>query len=399
MLGTDRTTMSVPTRRPNGSTIRPRLYLSPPYLSGGEIEMVRRAFESNWIAPVGPDIDAFEAQMCAYTGAANAVALSSGTAALHLALLLAGVGPGDEVVCSTFTFAGSAFPIQYCGATPVFVDSTRDTWNMDPGLLENALRERRAAGATPRACIVVHLYGSPADMDPIAVVCQRHGVVLIEDAAESLGALYKEAHTGTMASLGVLSFNGNKIITSSGGGMLLGADAVQVARARFLATQARDAAPHYQHSVTGYNYRMSNIVAAIGRAQLETIEQRVARRREICEWYRVRLAPVDGIGFMPEPSWARANRWLTCITVDPKRCGVSREDLRLALEQDNIESRPFWKPMHLQPVFAGCLAYTNGISEDLFTHGLCLPSGTGMAEEDLERVWETLCRTLHHQRT
>jgi len=376
-------------------TTEPRLYLSPPHLSGREQQIVSQAFASNWIAPVGPDIDALERQMCAYTGAAHALAVSSGTAAIHLALLLAGVGQGEDVLCSTFTFAGSAFPIRYCGATPVFVDSDRTTWNMDPSLLEKAIQSRAIAGRRPpAACIVVHLYGSPADLDPIVEVCGKHGVTLIEDAAESLGAQYRGRHTGTVAPLGVLSFNGNKIITTSGGGMLLGADRAAIERARQLATQARDPAPHYQHSMVGYNYRMSNIVAAIGRGQLEVIEQRVARRRQIFDWYRSRLAPVDGIELMPEPSWARANRWLTCITVDPARCGVTREDIRLALEERNIEARPLWKPMHLQPVFSGCPSFSNGVSEDLFARGLCLPSGTAMTDQDLERVWRVLERVL-----
>jgi dTDP-4-amino-4,6-dideoxygalactose transaminase len=364
-----------------------RLYLSPPHMSGRELELVQAAFASNWIAPAGPDIDAFEREMCAYTGAAHAVALSSGTAAIHLALLLAGVGQGDEVLCSTFTFAGSAFPIRYCGATPVFVDSDRDSWNMDPALLEQAIRERiRACGKPPKACIVVHLYGSPADLNPIAALCRSHGIALIEDAAESLGGRYRERHTGTIGQFGVLSFNGNKIITTSGGGMLLGLDKAHIDRARFLATQARDPTPHYQHSVTGFNYRMSNIAAAIGRGQLEVIEQRVARRREIFEWYRCRLEPIEGIRLMPEPRWARGNRWLTCITVDAAVCGADHEAIRLALEADNIESRPLWKPMHLQPVFADCPAVLSGVSEDLFAHGLCLPSGSAMTEDDLERV-------------
>lgn len=355
-------------------------------MCGREQELVRAAFESNWIAPVGPDLTAFEREMCGVLGSAHAVALSSGTAALHLALQLAGVGPGDDVFCSTFTFAGSAFPIRYQGAEPVFVDSDRVSWNMDPNLLQKAIRARVAVGRRPRACIVVHLYGGPADTDAIAAICREHGVMLIEDAAESLGARYKGRHTGIDGALGVLSFNGNKIITTSGGGMLVGPSAEQLERARYLSTQAREPAPHYEHVTVGYNYRMSNIVAAIGRGQLSALESRVERRREIFEWYRQRLGSFPGVEFMPEPAWARGNRWLSCITVDPARAGCTREDIRLALERADIESRPLWKPMHLQPVFATCPAFTSGVSQELFERGLCLPSGTAMTTGDLERV-------------
>lgn len=359
-------------------------------MSGVELPLIRAAFETNWIAPAGPDIAAFEAEMCAYTGAPHGVALSSGTAAIQLALILSGVKSGDEVLCSSFTFAGSAFPICYCGATPVFVDSDETSWNMDPALLERAIRERTAAGKVPKACLVVHLYGGPADMDPIADLCRSHDIVLIEDAAESLGSRYKNRHTGTIAPLGVLSFNGNKVITTSGGGMLLGVSKEQIDRARFLATQARDPVPHYEHSTVGFNYRMSNVCACIGRGQLTVIEQRVARRREIFEWYRRRLGELDGIGFMPEPSWARGNRWLSCITLDPSKVKRTPEQLRVALEADNIEARPLWKPMHLQPVFAGCPSFAGGVSEKLFQTGLCLPSGTAMTDSDLERVWNVI---------
>jgi pyridoxal phosphate-dependent aminotransferase EpsN len=335
---------------------------------------------------MGPMIDAFENEIRGYTGANAAVALSSGTAAIHLALILCGVKPGDQVLCSTFTFAGSAFPVTYLGATPVFVDSEKRSWNMDPELLEQAIKERAKAGSKPKACIVVHLYGQSADLDPIADICARHGVSLIEDAAESLGALYKGRHTGTVAPLGVLSFNGNKLITTSGGGMLLGHDPDTIARARSLATQARDNAPHYEHSRVGYNYRMSNILAAIGRGQLTVVEDRVSRKREIFDWYRTNLADLAGIDFMPEPDYGRANRWLTCITLDPARAGVSAEQVRRALEERNIEARTLWKPMHLQPVFASCPAFPNGVSQRLFETGLCLPSGTALAGHDLRRI-------------
>jgi pyridoxal phosphate-dependent aminotransferase EpsN len=368
-------------------------------MCGKELEYVQQAFASNWIAPIGPQVDAFEKEMCAYTGAPHAAAVVSGTAALHLALILAGVKQGDEVLCSSFTFAGTAFPITYQGATPVFVDSDATSWNMDPDLLDKAVMDRMKKGKKPKACIVVHLYGQSADLDPIAEVCRKHDIVLIEDAAESLGARYKGRHSGTIAALGVLSFNGNKIITTSGGGMLLGVDKDTIDRARFYATQARDPAPHYEHTQIGYNYRMSSIVAAIGRGQLTVIEERVAKRRAIFEHYRASLADLPGIGFMPEPAWSRSNRWLTCITIDPTRTrGVDREKIRLALEAQNIESRPLWKPMHLQPVFAHCPAYTNGVSDALFRDGLCLPSGTAMVEDDLTRVYSVI-RTVFGRTT
>ena len=363
-----------------------RIYLSPPHMSGAELDFVHAAFKANWIAPVGPDITAFEGQLCAVTGAKHAVALSSGTAAIHLALLLAGVKPGDEVLCSSFTFAGSAFPVRYCGATPVFVDSDAFSWNMNPELLEQAIVARASLGRSPRACIVVHLYGGPADLDPIMEICGRHGVAVIEDAAESLGATYRGRSTGAIAPLGVYSFNGNKVITTGGGGMLVAADGALAEEARRLATQARDPAPHYEHSAVGYNYRLSNVAAAIGRGQLAALPQRVARRREIFEWYRGRLAKLRGVAFMPEPAWAQGNRWLTCLTIDPAAAGADREAVRTALEKQNIESRPLWKPMHLQAVFAGCPAHVSGVSERLFRTGLCLPSGTAMTEADLERV-------------
>lgn len=363
-----------------------RIYLSPPHLNGSELELVTKAFASNWIAPVGPDIDAFEEEVCAFTGSSHAVALSSGTAALHLALVLCGIGEGDEVLCSTFTFAGSAFPIRYLGATPVFVDSEERSWNMDPALLEQAIKDRMRYGRKPGACIVVHLYGQAADLDAIIAVCNRYEVPVIEDAAESLGGLYKGRHTGTIASLGVFSFNGNKIITSSGGGMLVGDDKEMMARARYLATQAREPLAHYEHTAVGFNYRMSNIVAAIGRGQLRSIEERVGQKRRLFSSYVEKLAGIDGIVFMPEPDYGRANRWLTCITIDPTKIETSPEDIRLALEQENIESRPLWKPMHMQPVFSQCPACVNGVSERLFREGLCLPSGTSMSHDDLERI-------------
>jgi pyridoxal phosphate-dependent aminotransferase EpsN len=363
-----------------------RIYLSPPHMSGRELDYIHDAFASNWIAPIGPHVDAFEKEFCQTTGAPFAAAVSSGTAALHLALMLADVGPGDDVVCSTFTFAGSAFPVVYRGATPVFVDSEEQSWNMDPGLLEDAMVDRKKKGKRVKAVVVVHLYGQSADLDAIAGVCSRNDVTLIEDAAESLGATYKGKTTGTMGRIGIFSFNGNKIVTTSGGGMLVSGDKALVDKARFLATQARDPAPHYEHSCVGYNYRMSNILAGIGRAQLGVLQERVTAKRRIFAAYREALSPMPGFDFMPEPDWGVSNRWLTCVTIDPARAGFSAEDVRLRLESVNIEGRPLWKPMHLQPVFSGAPAYVNGISEKLFAKGLCLPSGTAMTDADMERV-------------
>ncbi len=387
-----------------------RLYLSPPHMSGLEQGFVQETFASNWIAPLGPQVDAFEAEFAAAVGAPgappHALALSAGTAALHLALLLAGVGPGDEVLVSTLTFSASANPVVYLGGRPTFIDSERTSWNMDPALLAGALDARARAGRLPKAVIPVHLYGQSADMAPILAACERHGVPVIEDAAEALGATYwgqdhspeesgrsgKSASQppgrapGTLGWAGIFSFNGNKIITTSGGGMLVSADKALIEHARKLAQQARDPAPHYQHSEIGYNYRLSNVLAAIGRGQLRVLEERVRRKREIFEAYRQALGDLPGIAFMPEAPWGRATRWLTCITVDPAEFGADREAIRLALEAEDIESRPLWKPMHLQPVFAGCEVVGGAVAADLFERGLCLPSGTAMSETDVERV-------------
>ncbi len=368
----------------------PRLHLSPPHLDGDEQRLVAEAFASNWIAPLGPQVDAFEREMAAYTGATHAAALSSGTAALHLALRLLGTRPGDEVWCSSFTFAASANPICYEQAVPVFIDSEAASWNLDPALLAQALDDAARRGRLPRAVIVVHLYGQCADLDPMLAACARHGVALIEDAAEAVGSLYKGRHAGTMGVLGLQSFNGNKIMTTSGGGMLLSADAGLIATARFLATQARDPAPHYQHSQVGFNYRLSNVLAAIGRGQLARIEAKVAARRRINAMYQQALGGLPGLSFMPEERFgdarSRANRWLTCVLIDPALAGTDRERVRLALEAADIEARPLWKPLHLQPVFAGCRAIGGAVSAGLFERGLCLPSGSGMTEGDVERV-------------
>ena len=355
-------------------------------MCGKELEYVNDVFASNWIAPIGPHVDAFEKEFCDIAGARHAAAVSSGTAALHLAIILAGVKSGDDVPCSSFTFAGSAFPILYQGATPVFIDAEEKSWNMDPQLLEQAVKDRKKKGKRIKAAIVVHLYGQSADLDPIMEICRRYDITLIEDAAESLGATYKGKHTGTITRIGIFSFNGNKIVTTSGGGMLASPEKDLVDKARFLATQARDSAPHYEHSHVGYNYRLSNVCAAIGRGQLTVLRKKVERKREIFAQYKRNLSALPGFTFMPEEDWGVSNRWLTCLTIDPKRAGFTSEDARLALEKENIESRPVWKPMHLQPVFANAPAYVNGVSEGLFANGLCLPSGTAMSDEDIHRV-------------
>lgn len=361
-------------------------------MGGDELKYVREAFDSNWIAPVGPHVDAFEKEFCGLTGAKNAAAVSSGTAALHLAMVLLNVGRGDEVACSTFTFAGSAYPIVYQGATPVFIDCDEKAWNMDPQLFEDAVKDRRKKGKKIKAAIVVHLYGQSADLDPILDICRRNDILCVEDAAESLGATYKGKHTGTIATIGIFSFNGNKIATTSGGGMLVSSQKELVDKARFFATQARDPAPHYEHSQIGYNYRLSNICAAIGRGQLENLQKRIEQKRAVFEYYQTRLSNIPGFSFMPEPDYGRSNRWLTCLTIDPEKADFASEDIRQALEQENIESRPLWKPMHLQPVFKACPAYVKGVSDRLFKHGLCLPSGTGLTQDDLERIVESIYR-------
>lgn len=367
-------------------TSSPRIYLSSPHIGGDEERLVAEAFATNWIAPLGPHVDAFEAEFCAATGARHAAAVSSGTAALHLALLLSGVGPGDEVVVSTLTFSASVNPIIYLGATPVFVDSERTSWNVDPVLLAQAVETRVRLGRTPKAIVLVHLYGQSADVDPVLDVCERYGITLVEDAAEALGATYRGRSPGTFGRFGIFSFNGNKIITTSGGGMLVSDDGDAIAHARKLATQARDAAPHYQHSEIGYNYRLSNVLAAIGRGQLRVLADRVAARRRNFEFYREALGDLPGWELMPEAPWGTHSRWLTCVTIDPEAFGADRETVRLALEAENIEARPVWKPMHLQPVFAHHPVVGGAVAEDLFSHGLCLPSGSNLAQGDLERV-------------
>jgi pyridoxal phosphate-dependent aminotransferase EpsN len=351
-----------------------------------EQRFVNEAFETNWIAPLGPHVDAFERELAELTGAKYAAATSSGTAALHLALILADVGRDDEVLVSSLTFVASVNPILYQGAKPVFIDAEATSWNMDPHLAVEALRARAARGKLPKALILVHLYGQSADIAPIKAACDEYGVTLIEDAAEALGATYHGASPGTLGKMGAFSFNGNKIITTSGGGMLVADDAALIQHARKLATQARDPAPHYEHSELGFNYRMSNICAGIGRGQLRVLEDRVQARRAVFNRYVEALGDLPGLSFAQEAPWGRHTRWLTTLTIDPKLFGCDREAIRLRLEADNIEARPVWKPMHLQPIFADCEMIGGGVSDDLFARGLCLPSGSNMSVEDQQRV-------------
>ena len=364
-----------------------KIWLSSPHMGENEQKYVRDAFESNWVAPLGPNVDGFEKAIEDYTQCGHVAALTTGTSAIHLALILLGVKPEDEVICSSFTFSASCNPIIYQGAIPVFIDSEKHTWNMCPVLLRQAIEDRMSKGKKPKAIILVHLYGMPAKMDEILVICNEFDIPLIEDAAEALGSSYKKQSMGTFGKFGILSFNGNKIITTSGGGALLSADEELIKKARFLATQARDNAPHYQHTHIGFNYRMSNICAGIGMGQMEVLSQRIEQKRNIFNTYKTALADIDGIKFVLEPTPDYfSNYWLTTIVVENNSKNVNRETIRLALEKENIESRPLWKPMHLQPVFEEYPAYTNGVSEDLFEKGLCLPSDSKMTEEDIQRV-------------
>ncbi len=369
-----------------------RIFLSPPHMGGEELKLVTEAFASNYIAPVGPQIDAFEKEFADKVGARFAVAVSSGTAALHLALRYAGVSSDDDVFCSSLTFVASANAILYLGANPVFIDSEPASWNMDPDLLGSALKERAGQNRLPKAVVLVHLYGQAADIHPIQEVCDRYAVALIEDAAEALGADYHGKAPGTFGQSGIYSFNGNKIITTSGGGMLVSDDEKLVNKVRFWSTQARDNMPHYEHTEMGYNYRMSNVLAAIGRGQLRVLEERVAQKRAVFEFYRQHLEDMPGISFMPEAGYGTSTRWLTCLTIDPVQFGTDNEAVRLALEQENVEARPVWKPMHMQPVFFHCATIGGQVSEKLFATGLCLPSGTAMDQADLERIVGTVSR-------
>jgi len=367
-------------------------------MSGYEQQMVNDVFESNWIAPLGPHVDEFEKEMADYAGAAGALALSSGTAAIHLALCLLGVEQGDIVFCSTLTFIASVNPVLYQGAEPVFIDSEPDSWNMSPLALSKAFLAAERNGRLPKAVIIVNLYGQSADMIPLLEICNHYRIPVIEDAAESLGAAYRNKASGTWGKFGTYSFNGNKIITTSGGGMLVSDDIEALNKARFWATQARDPAPWYQHSEVGYNYRMSNVLAAIGRGQLQVLEDRVRIRRSIFERYQKALSNINGVGFMPEAPFGRHNRWLSVITVDPQKCGLTPIQIITELESQNIESRPVWKPMHLQPLFDRCTYFTHGdksISDQLFETGICLPSGSSLSAHEQNRVIECLEKCMN----
>ena len=382
-----------------------RIFLSPPHMSGKELQFVHEAFDSNYIAPLGPQVDAFEREFAEKVVIPYAVAVASGTAAMHLALRILGVEQGDEVIASTLTFIGGVTPILFQDATPVFIDSDKTSWNMDPEILAEELESYKKRGKLPKAVVPTDLYGSCADLDRIMEICAPYDIPVVTDSAEALGATYKDRHAGAGAKAAVFSFNGNKIMTTSGGGMLVSDDEDLIDQARFLSQQARDPAPHYEHSTFGYNYRMSNIVAAIGRGQLRVLDDRVEAKRRIFAYYQEKLGSIPGIEFMPEAPYGRSNRWLTVILITPKEFGADRETVRIALESKNIEARPLWKPMHMQAVFdcgsgfrvQGLEAGQNKkrykarivggkLAEDLFNRGLCLPSGTAMKEKDLDRV-------------
>lgn len=371
-----------------------RIYLSPPHIGAEEFSFVREAFETNWIAPVGPHVDAFEKEFCAKFGFKHAAAVASGSGALHLALRMIGVQPGDEIGCSSLTFAASANPITYEKAIPTFIDSNEATWNMDPDLLGEWLEKRAKAGRLPKAVVVVDLYGQCADMARIVPLCEKHGVILLEDSAEALGATCDGRPVGSFGKMAIFSFNGNKIVNTSGGGMLVSDDKALIDKARFLATQARDPAPHYQHSQIGFNYRLSNVLAGIGRGQIRWLDERIATKRRVFERYEKALGDLPGVAFMPEASFGRSTRWLSCLTINPQVAPTDREKVRLALDAANIESRPVWKPLHLQPVFRemGCEMFGGKVAERLFDHGLCLPSGTAMTDSEQDRVIEVVRR-------
>ena len=365
---------------------KPKIYLSSPHMGHQELENVKDAFATNWISPAGPYIKQFEDDLAGYCGTAGAAVVQSGTAAIHLALRLIGIQPNDKIICQTFTFVGSCNPILYEKAHPIFIDSEEDTWNMCPDALEQALKACQKEGDLPKAIIVVHLYGMPAKMKQIMAIANNYGIPVIEDAAEALGSFIDGKACGSFGDFGVLSFNGNKIITTSGGGALLSNNKTALEKARFLATQAKDQAPHYQHSQIGYNYRMSNIAAAIGVGQLNILHERVAARRANHDFYMELLQGNSGITFLPEPIGYTSNRWLSCILVDPKKTGITQEELRVHLEKENIESRPLWKPMHLQPLFASAPYFGGQVAETLFKTGLCLPSGSNLTPEQKQRI-------------
>jgi len=363
-----------------------RIFLSPPDVSDVERKLLLEAFDSNWVAPVGPDLDAFEEQVAELVGVRHAVALASGTAALHLALVAAGVRRGDTVLVPSFTFAATANAVMYLGARPVFLDSTAESWNVDPALVAEELRARADRGQLPRAVIAVDMYGQCADYEPLLDACDRYGVPLIEDAAEALGASYRDRPAGSFGLAGVLSFNGNKIITTGGGGMLLTDDGRVATQTRHLATQAREPVAHYEHRTVGYNYRLSNLLAAVGRGQVQRLGEMIAARRDTARFYREALGDLPGLEFMPVAGYGLPNWWLTCLLVEPDRFGADRDQLLARLARHNIEARPAWKPMHLQPVFRDCVMRGGEVSADLFRRGLCLPSGSALTGGDRERV-------------
>jgi dTDP-4-amino-4,6-dideoxygalactose transaminase len=371
-----------------------RIYLSPPDVGTLERQMLLDAFDSGWIAPAGPDLDRFEAMLAERAGTDHCVALSSGTAAIHLALLHHGVGPGDEVVVSTFTFAATANAVMYTGAKPVFVDSELKTWNMDPQLLRALLARKAEQNRLPKAVLVVDLYGHCASYDEIVPICAEYGVPLIEDAAEALGGSFNGQKAGSFGEAGILSFNGNKIITTSGGGALCSNNKALIDRARYLSTQARQPLPHYEHTDIGYNYRLSNLLAAMGCAQLEGLTKKISRRHDIRSAYQAQFKEHPGVSFNPIEDGHTSNAWLSCMVLDPKNTSATPEEVRIALEAENIESRPLWKPMHLQPVFRDCEAELNGVSDLLFTNGLCLPSGSGMTDNSLDTVLGALSKAI-----
>ncbi len=375
-----------------------KIWLSSPHMGGNEQQYVKEAFDTNWVAPLGPNVDGFEQDIASYLREDVYVsALSSGTAAIHLALIILGTKPGDEVICQSMTFSASANPIRYLGAIPVFIDSEEDTWNMSPEFLEDAIKDRIQKGKKPKAIIAVHLYGMPAKMNEISAVAKKYDIPIIEDAAEALGSSIRNKKCGTFGDISILSFNGNKIITTSGGGALVSKKQADAKHATFLATQARDPAPHYQHSQIGYNYRLSNICAGIGRGQMEVLPQRVEQRRSNFNFYENQLKDIPGISFLHEPNDFFSNRWLTTILVNIDITGgVSREDIRLGLENENIESRPLWKPMHLQPVFKDYPYYGSTVGEKLFEEGLCLPSGSNLTQDELQRITSSIINILKH---
>lgn len=364
-----------------------RIYLSPPHMSGEEMQFVKEAIDTNWVAPAGINVTNFERELATYLGALYAVATSSGTAAIHLALTMLGIERGDEVICSTFTFSASCNPICYMGAVPVFVDSEAQSWNMDPLILEEAIKDRISKGKKPKAIIVVHVYGMPARMEEIMRIARSYEIPVIEDAAEALGSMLGEKKLGIFGDIGIFSFNGNKIITTSGGGALISENKVWIEEARLLSNHAVERVPHYEQSRIGYMYRLSNVSAGIGRGQLKVIDQRVYQRRAIFDFYKDALKSVEAITFQIEAEGSYSNRWLTCIQIDPEKSnGITRENIRQNLEERNIESRPLWKPMHMQPVFKDCLCYGGKVSEEIFEKGLSLPSGSAMSVKELQQV-------------